>query len=92
MIPVRVNLKVSQLQTVFPLKVNSNNVPISVSLATPIQKINGDRYEGEYVFTPSSETQIINAAGLVMNENVTINPIPSNYGLITWNGSNLLVS
>lgn len=92
MIPVRVTLKVDQSQTVFPLTVNSNNHPLSVSLATPIQMIDGERYRGSYEVIPSSETQTLSTALLTMTDDVIIHPIPSNYGLITWDGSTLLVS
>lgn len=92
MIPVRVNLKVEQSQTVYPLQVNSNSVPLSVNLSTVIQQISGEQYTGSYEVTPSSETQILHTALLNMTDDVTIHPIPSNYGLITWDGSTLLVS
>lgn len=69
----------------------SNANAIQFDLKTPAQ-IGVDNYEGEYVVTPSSEVQTLNSRGLRMTQNVTINPIPSNYGLITWNGSNLRVS
>ena len=49
-------------------------------------------YAGPYTVTPSPETQVLETHGLVMTGNVTVNPIPSNYGLITWNGSVLTVS
>lgn len=49
-------------------------------------------YEGVYEVTPTEETQILNTNNLKMTDNVTINPIPSNYGLITWNGTTLTVS
>ena len=49
-------------------------------------------YEGEYEVTPSEETQTLATDSLYMRGNITINPIPSNYGLITWNGSTLTVS
>lgn len=65
-------------------------IPFSVS--ENIQVISGEKYEGEYIVTPSSETQTLETEGLVMKHNVTISPIPSNYGLITWNGSALTVS
>ena len=51
-----------------------------------------DDYTGSYTVTPSSETQVLPTNGLRMLDNVTINPIPSNYALITWNGSVLTVS
>lgn len=49
-------------------------------------------YEGEYEVTPSEGTQTLATDSLYMRGNITINPIPSNYGLITWNGSVLTVS
>ena len=54
--------------------------------------VQGESYTGSYSVTPSEQTQTLSTAGLVMTNNVTINPIPSNYGLITWNGSVLTVS
>lgn len=49
-------------------------------------------YQGQTEVTPSSETQVLQTEGFTMLENITINPIPNNYGLITWNGSTLTVS
>ena len=51
-----------------------------------------DYYTGEYTYTPSQEIQTIPIAQLTASDDITINPIPSNYGLITWNGSTLTVS
>ena len=49
-------------------------------------------YEGPYEVTPMQRTQTLATDSLYMRGNITINPIPSNYGLITWNGSTLTVS
>ena len=49
-------------------------------------------YEGSYEVTPSSEEQVLNTDAFYMNGNIIINPIPNNYGLITWNGSVITVS
>ena len=49
-------------------------------------------YDGEYVFTPTQAEQTIETKGFALLENITIAPIPNNYGLITWNGSTLTVS
>lgn len=51
-----------------------------------------ETYTGEYTLTPTEETQTIPTNGMYMDDNITINPIPSNYGLITWNGSVITVS
>ena len=49
-------------------------------------------YEGPYEATPTQQTQTLATDSLYMSGNITINPIPNNYGLITWNGSTLTVS
>lgn len=51
-----------------------------------------DAYTGVLEVTPSAETQVLQTAHLTMPSNVVINPIPNNYGLITYNGSFLTVS
>ena len=49
-------------------------------------------YTGSYEVTPSDTEQVLETDAFYMNGNITINPIPSNYGLITWNGSVITVS
>lgn len=49
-------------------------------------------YHGDYTITPTDSEQILQTAELVMAQNVRINPIPSNYGKITYNGAVLTVS
>lgn len=49
-------------------------------------------YDGPYSVTPSTSAQTLNTANKTLAHNVTIGAIPSNYGLITWNGSTLTVS
>ena len=68
---------------------------LSVSTGIPIVKIyEGDRppYEGDYNVTPTNEEQILETSGKRMTGNVKVAPIPSNYGLISWNGSTITVS
>ena len=52
----------------------------------------GIDYEGSYEVTPTRETQVLRTSGRLMVENLTVNPIPSNYGLITYSGNILTVS
>lgn len=49
-------------------------------------------YDGPYVVTPTREEQELPTKYRNMSQNVIVNPIPSNYGLITWDGSVLTVS
>ena len=54
--------------------------------------IPANAYRGQYNITPSNERQILQTEDKVMMQNVTINPIPSNYGLITYDGTVITVS
>lgn len=66
---------------------------LAVIVNPPIaRQISGDIYDGEYEVTPGQSPVILSTAGKTMARSVTVNPIPSNYGLITWNGSTLTVS
>ena len=51
-----------------------------------------DPYEGSYDITPTTERQIIQMAHKEAIQDLIIEPIPQNYGLITWNGSYITVS
>lgn len=51
-----------------------------------------DVYEGPYEATPTQFTQTLSTEGFTMAQDVIIHPIPSNYGLITYNGSIITVS
>lgn len=84
-----------------PMQINSTGaIPVSVSASGEIQCTLGaefrmasvPEYEGEYEFHPSATAQTISTEGFLMTHDIVIDPIPSNYGLITWNGSTLMVS
>ena len=49
-------------------------------------------YEGPYEVTPGAEEQTLETEFLYMTGDITINPIPNNYGLITYNGVTITVS
>lgn len=51
-----------------------------------------DKYEGAYSVVPSAQEQVLHTKDFLMMDNVTIAPIPQNYGLITWNGIYLTIS
>lgn len=59
-----------------------------------IKIVSGDApvYSGAYEVTPATETQTLLTANKLLTGNVVVNPIPSNYGLITWTGAVLTVT
>jgi len=64
--------------------------PMRVEVATI--EWHGSDYSGPYEVVPTAEAQVLSTHGKNMTHDFIIDPIPSNYGLITWNGSFLTVS
>lgn len=54
--------------------------------------IETEYYDGPTEVTPSPEVQVLSTTGKTVTEDITVNPIPSNYGLITWDGTRITVS
>lgn len=69
----------------------TDSVNVSATMTIPTTA-DVPRYDGAYNFTPSQETQTVSIDHLLAMQDITIEPIPSNYGLITWNGSTITVS
>ena len=49
-------------------------------------------YRGSYEVVPGAAAQVLPTDGLLMDGDLTVGAIPSNYGLITYNGSTITVS
>lgn len=49
-------------------------------------------YKGDYIITPTHEVQKLQTKGYTMKDDIIIEPIPKNYGLISWNGRYIKVS
>ena len=49
-------------------------------------------YTGEYTITPTTESQTLTTEQMSMAQNIVVNPIPSNYGRIDYNGGYITVS
>lgn len=76
------------------LKVSISPQVMGVLMGSPVAREYVERpaYEGAVFVTPSADLQVLQTKDLRMTENITVNPIPQNYGLITWNGSTITVS
>lgn len=70
--------------------VEISSQPFGISIGSVL--VDGTRYTGATTVTPSRSTQILETSGKTIDGNITVNPIPSNYGLITWDGSVITVS
>ena len=49
-------------------------------------------YQGSYNVIPSADAQVLPTQNKLLGANIIVAPIPQNYGLITWNGSEITVS
>ena len=76
------------------VKVDVSTPTIKTGFENPIarQVVERDPYEGGYTVTPGPEAVVLATNNKRMTDNITVNPIPNNYGLITWNGSTITVS
>ena len=81
--------------TLSPVRRIGGNLSAQRSMAAVLnvpETVEPVHYAGPFEFTPSAQAQEIQITGMMATRNITVNPIPSNYGLITWNGSALTVS
>lgn len=76
------------------IRVSAKAPTVTTSTGIPVARdfVERDPYTGEYTITPSAEAQVLLTNNLRMTDDITINPIPNNYGLITWDGATLMVS
>lgn len=63
----------------------------SVAISSYVH-VGGDAYAGTYEVTPTASEQVLPTEGRTLAHDVVVSRIPSNYGLITYNGSVITVS
>lgn len=61
------------------------------ALTIPIST-EGNPYSGGYVVEPGQEEISLPTKGKVLIKDIIVRPVPSNYGLITWDGSVITIS
>lgn len=87
-------MKLTATFTAPTLAATVQSAAITASTGIPVARelVEREAYTGAYDITPASEEIVLNTKYLRMTDDVRIAPIPSNYGLITWNGTTLTVS
>ena len=63
---------------------------LSANLTVPPIR-GGIPYGGQYEVTPAEETQILPTRGRILARDIIVNPIPTNYGRVTWTSGHLLI-
>ena len=90
MITIPMQVSVSRVEIPVGVAVSAVDLPVGIGAAYEMRE--GEIYDGPYEFTPTQETQYAPSEGKVLLEDIVINPIPNNYGLITYNGAIITVS
>ena len=75
-----------------PEKITAELAGGTQTIGAIVMPIMPAEYGGEYEFIPTSVDQTIQIKGKMATEDIIVKSIPSNYGLIEWNGSALIVS
>ena len=76
-----------------PVTVAESKVTLNAGIsAAYLVNGGGEKYTGSYEVTPTNEEQTLPTKNKTLERNIVVNPVPNNYGLITWNGSTLTVS
>ena len=91
MIKVPVTVSVSEAAINIGAASNTATIPC-VANAVVSGGGGGIPYAGPYEATPTMSEQTFATGGKVMSSNFVVHKIPSQYGLVTWNGSVLTVS
>lgn len=64
----------------------TNTASFGTNFGAVIEVEVGEHYEGVYIATPTESQQTFATQGKVMDEDFIVEPIPSNYGRVEWNG------
>ena len=89
---ITVEMSVATYDDTLPMDVTSSEETIGMDIGAEYAMSDTDPFEGSYEYTPSEQTQTIPIEDLRATQDIVINPIPSNYGLITYNGVSITVS
>ena len=91
MITIQVNPYIADHTIAVKPSIADNIINVAPNIGSVIYREH-EAFAGPYEYTPTSDEQTVPIAYLMASQDITIKPIPNNYGLITWNGSTLTVS
>ena len=88
---MRFQVSFTEISTEFPVTF-SDDADFNIYFDEGMEPMPVRPYRGSYEVTPSREMQMLDTEGFLMTAPVVVHPIPSCYGLITYNGFEILVS
>lgn len=90
--PIYIPMTVATDAHAISMSAATNGETLNMNTAVTISASGFPEYDGPVEVTPTRETQILSTSGTLVQQDITVKPIPPNYGLITWNGAILTVS
>ena len=88
---MEINLSIDTSTVTLPLSLGVSNTSVTMEVSPPFMPVYPTPYEGEYTVVPGEDAQALPTAGKSLAQDVTVEPIPSNYGRIAWNGAAIMV-
>lgn len=71
--------------------ISDQHIPVKFErVQTATALVGGELYDGVVEITPSRETQTLQTTGKVLAEDITVNPIPKEYGLVTYDNRKVI--
>lgn len=68
------------------------SIEIELGVDMTVTRVDATPYTGQTVVIPTGTRQILPTTGTLLTQDITIEPIPHNYGLIRRKGSILTIS
>ena len=76
---------------IIKFNITDQHIPVRFeNVQTATEMVGGDVYAGPLEVTPSTTEQTLPTSGKVLAENVTIKPIPKEYGLVTYDNRKII--
>lgn len=89
--PIMIPMTIASDQVEYSMRISQSTAALDLKVETAINYVRGRTQER--TATPTDDLQeILPQEGFDALSKVIVNPIPSNYGKITWNGQYILVS
>ena len=88
---MEINLSIDTSTVTLPLSLGVSSTSVAMEVSPPFMPVYPTPYEGEYTVVPGEDAQALPTAGKSLAQDVTVEPIPSNYGRIAWNGAAIMV-
>lgn len=90
--PALIPIHVGEVAGDIAVHVGEAAAPVPARLDGPVYSVGVPTYDGPQEVVPGRHAQVLRTDGTKVVGDIVVDPIPSNYGLVTWDGSVITVS